>query len=504
MYNTPMPKIKTLSRLNDYQLTLPGYNFPVSIFANADVPIEKEAVEELQTLLELDQTVETLKKEGALPSSAAIEQLSISPDFHKNLGIPVGTSIKTRDFIIPQAVGKDIGCGMQLIATSLSYNDIAAAETKNKLEKLLRYIFFQGGRQLLTSREQRAAILKSGTDGLYKTANPNEGLWQEINQLTARQNLHSVRNHHTVETLNPVFDSYINGAAELSYDSQLGSIGGGNHFVELQYIKKIHRKDIAYQLGLKENQLLVMAHSGSLNFGQLVNAYILEKLKAAYPKALRHPQNGIYALSREQGPLYTDYWNLMLTAYNFSVVNRIILSQMVVKALKELLSTSVSAGLIYDAPHNLIWDQNDTFLHRKGTTPAQGFEPMQNTPYAYFGEPVIIPGSMGSSSYLLIGKGNPAALESASHGAGRVLSRGGAMKAGDEALEKFLSEFKVVTPVDPTTLMGRRDILEEWKTNLKQEAPFAYKDITPIIETIRAAGIADPVIELYPVMTIKG
>jgi tRNA-splicing ligase RtcB len=138
--------------------------------------------------------------------------------------------------------------------------------------------------------------------------------------------------------------------------------------------------------------------------------------------------------------------------------------------------------------------------------PARSAEQMADTEFAYLGEPVIVPGSMGASSFVLAGLGAAASLASASHGAGRSLSRGDAMQTSDESLREFLQRFRIVTPIDPrrADLTGRRDILRKWEEELKKEAPWAYKDISSVIETQIAGGVGRVVAELHPVLTAKG
>ncbi len=165
--------------------------------------------------------------------------------------------------------------------------------------------------------------------------------------------------------------------------------------------------------------------------------------------------------------------------------------------------------LLYDAPHNYIWrkqvDGEDYFIHRKGACSAGGCGEMEGTEFAYFGEPVMIPGSMGSSSYLLRGLGSADALWSASHGAGRKKSRGDAMKGNDEAFRQFMEKFHVVTPIDPhrNDLKGRADILKKWEEAIRAEAPYAYKDIDEVIAVHTAHDMAAPVARLEPVLTVK-
>lgn len=147
-----------------------------------------------------------------------------------------------------------------------------------------------------------------------------------------------------------------------------------------------------------------------------------------------------------------------------------------------------------------------TVIHRKGACPARGFDAMVDTPFAYYGEPVLVPGSMGASSYILVGGGFDGSNQSAAHGAGRALSRGSSMKGFDKEFAEFLERFRVVTPVDlrRQDIRARRDIVDKKLAELRQEAPFAYKGIGPVVETISDSGMARPVVELTPILTVKG
>lgn len=130
---------------------------------------------------------------------------------------------------------------------------------------------------------------------------------------------------------------------------------------------------------------------------------------------------------------------------------------------------------------------------------------MAGTEFACYGEPVMIPGSMGSSSYLLRGLGNPDCLWSASHGAGRQKSRGDAIKGNDEAFRRFMERFHIITPIDPdrNDLKGRKDIMKKWEESIRAEAPYAYKDIDEVIAAIVAHDMAVPVARMEPIFTVK-
>jgi tRNA-splicing ligase RtcB len=168
----------------------------------------------------------------------------------------------------------------------------------------------------------------------------------------------------------------------------------------------------------------------------------------------------------------------------------------------------VSARLVYDAPHNLVWEPEDgsqRYLHRKGATVAPGPDPFES-PFAYTGHPVIIPGSMGASSWVLRGEGNAGALQSACHGAGRCLTRGRSAHVADDVYARAMEALRVVTPIDPRSpaVRTRRDILAKYHQRLKEEAPFAYKPITPVVQTVEDAGVARRVARVWPLVTVKG
>jgi tRNA-splicing ligase RtcB len=203
------------------------------------------------------------------------------------------------------------------------------------------------------------------------------------------------------------------------------------------------------------------------------------------------------------------YLDAMRNAANFAFANRLFLGLMATRVLGEVLGRPVHSRLLYDAPHNLVWEEERgplRYLHRKGACPALGPAPDTAGPFRFTGHPVIIPGSMGASSYVLAGKGAESALCSACHGAGRALSRGESRRYDEDCAAAALGKLRVVTPVDPRAaeVRLRRDVMAEYEGRLKEEAPYAYKDITPVIDTVEAAGVASRVARLWPLLTIKG
>jgi len=419
-----MRNIKTkLRRESPTTLTLVNSPAPLTIFANNQVLIEGNAVKELWDMMQCTE---------------GIRKVVITPDFHKGAGIPVGTTILA-DRLLPKAIGNDIGCGMRL-----HYLGIRASEIRSSLDVIipkLRHMFFEGGRNIAMTPEQRGSLLRDGLVGLLDTVPQRqmEGQWASFHKF-------AYRDADRVEQLGSTPTKEVKGFEDFIQtvrDSQIGSIGGGNHFVELQEILWSHDPYLI------AGDVALMIHSGSVAIGRAA--------------AQRESIDSIY------------------NATNFAFGNRLFLALMAIDALE-----IQEAKLVYDSPHNFVWCEGDLYLHRKGACPAR------------VGEPVILPGSMGTTSYLLSGLGNDEALCSSAHGAGRSMGRGAASAKLDVG---ELADLTVVLPIDLTRV--RRDIVEKKNRELLQEAPGAYKRIEPVVETLMEAGIASPVAAFKPILTMK-
>ncbi len=493
---------------------------PALLFAREDVHFEKEGVEQLLGFIALQDTLDTLdslERAGRLRApfwggeAGRLERVVLTPDFHRGSGIPVGTVASARGFVLPQAVGSDVCCGMRLLSTDLDASAIEGAAPA--IEARLRGVFFEGQRQIPMSPRQREALLREGLWGLHDTHGDNaaSGLWRLYDPERQGEELRRVHFQGVLPARGVFgFGDYVQASgAQDGRDSQIGSVGGGNHFVEIQAVEAIEDGAAARAWGVREGAVVIMAHSGSVGLGHFVGGHFVDRARAIYPEGLAHPAHGFYALPTA-GPhaaLAADYLDAMANAANFAFANRLMLGLMVIQALGDVLGRAVEASLIYDAPHNLIWpDGPGAWLHRKGACPAYGPDPGITGPFQYTGQPVIVPGSMGSSSHLMAGQGAAEALCSACHGAGRQISRGGARSRGEEAVEAELSGLRVVTAVDPgdAALRRRTDILEKHRQRLMEEAPGAYKPIGPVVQTIADAGVARPVARMRPLMTIKG
>ncbi len=491
-----------------------AYGIPVNIFANEQVKIEQTAVEELSTLLDLQATLEQIKMMDAdfFPVDPQLQQIAITPDFHKGKGIPIGTTMKTKGFIAPQAIGKDVNCGMRLLLTDLSEAKIRAMLPT--LAQRIRHIYFQGGRQIPLTPNQKEGLLRHGLMGLLEhyQETENEGLWKYYDAQQQEADLNHVMDMGSMVT-DGIFEGLENyiKANYKSYDSQIGSIGGGNHFVEVQRVEKIYDGAIAHQWGIKEGMISIMIHTGSVSVGYPTASYFVDIVKDLYPKHLRYPSNGIFPLpfSERYQHYWDNFWMALKNAANFAFGNRMFLGLMMQKALAEQFG-DFSCELLYDSGHNMLWEEEadgeKVFVHRKGACSARSAEQLQGSPFAWTGEPVLIPGSMGASSFILAGKGKEESLCSTSHGAGRSLSRGQSLKVSDVEFEKFMKAFNIITPIDPQShqVRNRQDILQKWKEEIKKEAPFAFKDIGPVIDSQVDSGMAAIVAEMRPIFTVKG
>ena len=507
-----MPSTVELQRADANQLKFANeYGIDVSVFANENVPIERKAVDELKQMLELQQTVEQFAKNSpeSFREAPRISRVALTPDFHKARGIPVGTVLETSGFVVPQAIGNDINCGMRLHVTDVDSDAISGC--LDKLETECRRIYFEAGRNIPMSGGVRESLFRDGIKGLYQTVETSldEGLWSYFHRCDRDQTLSRIEQRGSLHA-NEIWrvDAMLGSASEISRDGQIGSIGGGNHFVEFQRVERIIDGQIAHAWGLKEGMVTVMVHTGSVSVGSACGSFYRDKVRDIYPPDLRHPDNGLFVLPN--GEKHRDtadlFWDAMHNAANFAFANRMFLALMAWASLEKCIG-DISCDLLYDAPHNMVWRQaNGRVVHRKGACPARGYDAMKDTPFEYYGEPVLVPGSMGASSYVLAGNGFAGTISSAAHGAGRAISRGKAMKGFEREFAKFLEEFRVVTPLDfrRQDVKQRRDIMDKKLSDLKQEAPFAYKGIGPVIETIADAGIARPVVELKPIMTVKG
>lgn len=501
-------KLRLANRTDPVRLNIPNpYGIPITLFANEEVPIEDQAIEQLLRVVGVHETANRIWE--AQPSfwgdrPGKLNRVVLTPDFHYG-EIPIGTVLETDGFILPQAPGNDICCGMRLLATDISRDELE--QNLAKLMPILRSIFFQGKREVIMSPRQREALLRDGLWGLNENCKDNagKGIWRYYDPSVQENDLMRVHFQGVLPTHDIFsFADYIKQSGSVdSRDSALGSVGQGNHFCEIQFVDEVIEGTTAHSWGLKKNNVTIMVHSGSVGLGHAVGDYFKDEAIRIFPKSLKRPANGIFPVPTH-GPhaeVSVRYLDAMNNAANFAFGNRLCLGLMALRGLSEAIGRQVNSRLIYDAPHNLIWANekgNEINVHRKGACPAPGI-----TDQFPFGSPVLIPGSMGDSSYVLAGKGNDEALSSACHGAGRAISRGKARKYSDL---NEISKLHVVTPIDPDSyqVKSRPDIMKEFRDRLMEEKTSSYKNVSDVIASVEEAGIASSVVRLWPIITVKG
>lgn len=433
----------------------------------ADFPVEVKALKQLAQLAEVHH-----------PHGGKVTALCATPDFHPgDAGVAIGSVVVTQDMVIPAAVGSDINCGMRLHTTDLSLDQFLAG--KDQLVALLRGDYLLGSRDVTQTAASMQALF-------------NEGL---IGWLTAmRAQPTGMATTMAFDQLEQELDRvFANGAMAgharwappallpddgLVRDDGLGTIGGGNHFVEVQVVEELLDRRAAYRAGVEQGQVAFMIHSGSRHVGKFIGKHWRLRAEAAWPKGLSFPNARLFPLSQQDTPeLVAAYLEAEATAANYAFVNRMLLAEIMRQRMRQVFG-DVAAPLVYDLPHNITLPRGDGWITRKGACPAES------------GQWVIIPGSMGTASYLLEGQGSQRFHASASHGAGRARSRFDMSRGGADKSEAALG----LDGVTCITLREERRI---------EEAPSAYKPIQPIITTQQAAGMVRPVAKLRPILTFK-
>lgn len=430
--------------------------------------------------------------------AVSVEALATTPDFHPGKPVPVGVIADIKGGLLPHMIGNDIGCGMRMIVVDgCGPDDLLPA-----LDQHLRHIFFQGGRDIALTGRNRHALLREGLPGLFESMEDSRsGLLQKLDlgQCWADLDRTCDAGVFSAPGIDADFSHYAAPGDDFRHDAMLGTIGGGNHFVEFGNVETIADGAFAKAVGISRNALAIVVHSGSLDFGQRVGSATRERLNLAKSAQADHR-----ILSLQANPdLYRRFVMGQANAVNVAFVNRFFLGLQAVEALSRSFGRDLSFRTIYDAPHNAIWLDETTGMarHRKGACPARGVDELESPAFRWLGEPVILPGSMGDGSWLLAGRGRAEMLHSSAHGAGRRLSRGEARKQMSS-----LERLRLVGPVDlnDSMIRGRPDILHEAIGRLSEEAPAAYRPIDDVVDAMCAADMVTRVARIRPLLTVKG
>ena len=438
----------------------------------------------------VDQVANVAHLPGIVGASMAM------PDIHWGYGFPIGgvaaTDPSAGGVISPGGVGFDINCGVRLVRTGLE-----VAEVGKEIHRLLTALFSAvptgvGCKSdLKLSRADEERVLCDGS------------AWAAARGMGTEADLENTEERGCLAGADP---AAVSSRARERGLSQLGTLGSGNHFLEIQYVDEVYDPLLAKNFGVEKGRVTVMIHCGSRGFGhQVCSDHVKTMGSAARRYGYSLPDRQL-ACAPARSPEGEAYFAAMACAANYAWANRQVIMDRVRKVFEKVLGRTaeeLKMGLVYDVAHNIAkfethragGEEKTLCVHRKGAT--RSFPPGHfdlPSRYRSSGQPVLIPGDMGSCSYLLAG--TERAMEetwgSTCHGAGRVMSRTAARKAirGRE----LAAELKA----------RGIEVMAGSMSSLAEEAPRAYKDVSRVVEVVHRAGISRKVARLRPLGVIKG
>jgi tRNA-splicing ligase RtcB len=443
-------------------------------------------LEQIRKDLSLEQAMNVATLPGIIGPSLAM------PDIHQGYGFPIGgvAAIEYGQGVVsPGGVGFDINCGVRLLRASLT-----ADEVRPRLRELVNQVF-------------RDVPCGAGSSGSVKVGR------KQLDDVLLRGATWMVENGYgdsrDVEfteaggMLGDADPEQVSERAKQRGAPQLGTLGSGNHFLEIQYVEEIHDREACRALNLAEKQVVVLIHSGSRGLGhQVCTDYLAQANQAMkrYGISLPDRQLACVPISSPEGEAYLG---AMCAAANFAWANRQAMLHLLRGSFRKLFGPGARLDVIYDVCHNIAkreryefdGKKREVLVHRKGATRA--FPPFhREIPEAYrsIGQPVLIPGSMGTASWVLAGAQGAMSetFGSVCHGAGRLLSRTAARKGRNAK--------QVQDQLESAGIIVR----SESRDGILEEIPEAYKDVDEVIEVVVQAGLAQKVARLRPMGVIKG
>jgi len=446
-----------------------------------------------------DELMEQVRKDQSLVQVANVATLPgivgrslAMPDIHWGYGFPIGgvAAFDMEEGVIsPGGVGYDINCGCRLVTTRLNSLDI-----KGALKELVLALF-----KNIPCGVGSTGALKLSKKELFFVSQKG-ALWAVEQGFGEHQDLLRTEDQGTLPHADP---SILSEKAITRGLDQLGTLGSGNHFLEVGEVAEIYDEKVAERFGLSLGQVTILIHSGSRGFGHQICDDFLKLMSRAQEFSLPDRQ---LACARIHSDLGRNYLSAMACAANYAWANRQILMHYAQETLLKVLRVShreLGFRLLYDVCHNIAKIETHQVLgkamklcvHRKGATRAlPAGHPLLPQDFKEVGQPVLIPGDMGTQSFVLVGAAN-AALESFAstcHGAGRVLSRAQATKAAKgRAINRELEDQGII-------------VIARGKDTLKEEVPDAYKDVSKVVDVVHRASLATKVARLRPLGVIKG
>lgn len=463
--------------------------------------IYKEGFSKVGALVFADQKIlddvikdQSLQQILNVTSLKGIRFVFIMPDVHWGYGFPIGavacTDYEDEGIISPGGIGFDINCGVRLLKTNLTSRELK----ENLKEKLLDVLY-----EYVPSGVSSEGDIKLSKNELKKVIEKGL-LWSLENDMATPEEIEFVEDRGIKENID--IDCVSNESWERG-KFQLGTLGSGNHFLELQIVDEIFNEEVAKVLGIFKNQIVLMIHCGSRGFGhQIATDYINIMLKSMPKYGINVPDKQLACVPATT-PEGQKYIKAMNAAANFAHLNRQIITYKVRQALKKVISKNIQVDTIYDISHNMatiedypLGNKNiKLIMHRKGATRAlpPGHKSLPSK-YRSIGQPVFIPGDMGRYSFVLIGtqKAYELTCGHTCHGAGRVKSRNAAKK-----------EIDYKTLLDDLIKKGI-SIRASSKSTVVEEAPQAYKDASVVVDIVHKVGISSLVAKLKPIGVVKG
>jgi tRNA-splicing ligase RtcB len=459
-----------------------------------NVPARVLASESLLEQIGDDKTLQQLVNATQLPGITG--HAICMPDGHQGYGFPVGGVGATdtqSGCLSPGAVGYDINCGVRMMRTNLTYDDVQGREAE-LVEALFANVpsGLGGGGVVESDVDTVDAVLERGVDWALEAG------WAVEDDLE----------HCEDEGVRPDADpSAVSQKAKDRGKNQLGSLGSGNHFLEVQRVTDVYRGDVADAYGLEPDQIVVLIHCGSRGLGHQTCTDYLRKIEKRHGDLLADLPDKELAAAPAGSELATAYYGAMCACINFAWVNRQLVMHRVREVFERVFDRSWEAmemHLLYDVAHNIAkkevhdvdGEERELYVHRKGATRAfPAGHPEVPTAYRDVGQPIIIPGSMGAGSYVL--RGGEASMEltfgSTAHGAGRVMSR-------TQAKQEFWGE----TVSEELRDQDHVYVKAQSGATVAEEAPGVYKDVDEVVRVSDDLGIGDKVARTYPVCNVKG
>lgn len=475
-----------MERISEFEVLVPrqgDMKVDAKIFISEAINLEEDALSQLKDACKIP----------------TVQKVLATPDIHIGYGVPIGCIVATEEVIIPAAVGYDINCGMRVLTTNLTSDDINVELLAKSIRRDIP--LGEGKENIRLSREEFNCVLEEGIKGLYKIERKDHFVWDFLDKNELEDILPLIEDFGSMKG----DASAVSEKAKKRGQNQLGTLGGGNHFIEIQEVVSVKEPKICKEWGIFEGQVLIMIHSGSRGLGHQIGEDYMSLAKSKnYGEP--HPSKGLcyIPLSAKEGE---NYVKAMHSGANSAFANRHIMSFLVKKNLF-FHYKNAELKLLYDVPHNIAKMEEHfgkkLWVHRKGATRAFPASRMKGSVFAKTGHPVLIPGSMGSFSYLLVGnEENKKSLCSTNHGAGRRMSRTEAAGKIRHRDGKVLKEGAISDEEFNKSMAGVTLICENRHT-IKEEAPQAYKDIDEVIRVVEGANLAKVVAKMKPLAVLKG